>query len=129
MGLDSYVTHKKFNLDVFKIKMNSIKLIKKINKEQKIIDAYGAAAKGNTLLNFLGLNRRHIRYVYDANKLKQNKYLPGSHIKILNPSKLRINKPDYIIILPWNVKREVLKQLNFVKKWGCKFITLIQECL
>lgn len=126
-NLDSYKTQKKFKSDVIEIKKNSIKLINKIHKDKKIIDAYGAAAKGNTLLNFLGLNNKNIRFVYDANKLKQNKYLPGSHIKILNPSEIKKNKPDYILILPWNVKYEVMKQLNFVKKWGCKFVTLIPK--
>ena len=112
---------------MFEIKKKSIELINKIHKNKKVIDAYGAAAKGNTLLNFLGLNKKIIRFVYDANKLKQNKYLPGSHIKILNPSEIKKNKPDYILILPWNVKYEVMKQLSFVKKWDCKFVTLIPK--
>lgn len=124
-NLNSYKTHKKFRSDIHEIKKNSIKLINKISKNKKIIDAYGAAAKGNTLLNFFGINKNDIRFVYDTNKLKQKKYLPGSHIKILDPSQIKKNKPDYILILPWNVKHEVMKQLNFVKKWGCKFITLI----
>ena len=79
------------------------------------------------MLNYLGIRNNKIRFIYDANKLKQNKYLPGTHIKILNPAMIKKNRPDYIIILPWNVKTEIIKQLKFAKKWNCKFITLIPK--
>ena len=118
--------HKQFSDRIFKIKKDSINLIQKILNRKKTIDSYGAAAKGNTLLNYLGI-KNQIRYVYDTNKLKQNKYLPGSHIKITNPNKIKVNKPDYILILPWNVKHEIIKQIIFSKKWNCKFITLIPK--
>ena len=127
LKIDSLSCQKKFRSKVLKIKKNSLNFIKKTKKNKKIIDAYGAAAKGNTMLNYLGIRNNKIRFIYDANKLKQNKYLPGTHIKILNPAMIKKNRPDYIIILPWNVKTEIIKQLKFAKKWNCKFITLIPK--
>tara|TARA_Y100000816_G_C26057910_1_gene555280 strand:+ start:162 stop:1385 length:1224 start_codon:yes stop_codon:yes gene_type:complete len=91
------------------------------------IAAYGAAAKGNTLLNYIGIKTDLIDYVCDAALSKQGKFLPGSHIPILHPDHLKIDKPNLIIIFPWNLSNEIANQLNFVKKWDAKFITAIPE--
>ena len=96
-------------------------LISNKKKGKKVI-AYGAAAKGNTLLNFCGIKRDLIEFVVDLSPFKQKKYLPGSHIPVVDESKITELKPDFILILPWNIKDEIIKQLEYVKKWGCKFI-------
>lgn len=114
-----------FQKKVNKIKKNINFLIKKIKFNNKKIHAYGAAAKGNTFLNFCKINNMQIPIIYDKNKIKQNKFLPGSKIKILSPNNIKILKPDYILILVWNIKKEIMHQLKFIKNWKGKFITMI----
>ena len=94
--------------------------------EQKVkgmkVAAYGAAAKGNTLLNYCGVKKDLIEFVVDASPHKQGKYLPGSHIPIVTEEMIKKNKPDYILILPWNLKAEITDQLKYIKEWGAKFV-------
>jgi hypothetical protein len=127
MNLYSFKSLKKLNSDVKKTKINAIKYLKRLKSSNVKISAYGAAAKGNTFLNYCKMNSETIDYVYDNNKLKQNKFLPGSRIKILDPKMIKKNKPDYIIILPWNIKEEIIKTYNFAKTWGCKFLVLLPK--
>ena len=127
MKLHSSKSIKKLNLDVKKTKINAKKYLNKIKKNNAKIAAYGAAAKGNTFLNYCNIDNKTIDYVYDGNRLKQNKFLPGSRIKILNPKMIKKNKPDYIIILPWNIKEEIIKTYNYAKEWGCKFLVLLPK--
>lgn len=89
------------------------------------IAAYGAAAKGNTLLNYCGIKDDLIEFVVDASQHKQGRYMPGSHIPIVDESYIRRECPDYIIILPWNIKDEIFEQLSYVKEWDGKFVTAI----
>ena len=124
-GLNSIKYYKSFQKEVEKVKIDSNKLVKKLIKEKKIIHAYGAAAKGNTFLNFCKINNNHIKFIYEKNLTKINKYLPGSHIKILSHNDIVKHKPDYIIVLPWNIFEEVKKQLEYTKKWGCKLIRFL----
>ena len=99
-----------------------------LSKENKKVVAYGAAAKGNTLLNFCGIKGTDlISYVMDASPHKQNKYLPGSRIPVFHPAKILETQPDYVMILPWNLKEEISEQLSFIKSWGGKFIVAIPE--
>jgi hypothetical protein len=93
----------------------------------KKVAAYGAAAKGNTLLNYCGIKKDLIDFVVDANPHKQNKYLPGSHIPVVNEDHLRTHKPDFILILPWNIKDEILDQLQYIRSWNAKFVVAIPE--
>ena len=97
---------------------------KEKNKNKKFA-AYGAAAKGNTFINFLKINSSQIKHIVDKNPFKRGKYLPGSKIKVQSENFLKKNKPDYILILPWNLKKEIMEQLSYVKKWKAKFITAI----
>jgi len=127
INLNSRHYYKNYQRLVNQVKNKSVNLVKKLISKNKTIHAYGAAAKGNTFLNFCKLNNNHINYIYDLNKTKVNKYLPGSHIKILPVSKIKKKKPDFIIILPWNIFIEIKKQLAFTKKWGCKLIRLLPE--
>jgi len=91
------------------------------------VAAYGAAAKGNTLLNYCGVKNDLIRFVVDANPAKQNKFMPASHIPIMLEEQIKADRPDYIIILPWNIKDEIVKQLDYVTAWGCKFVVPIPK--
>jgi len=118
----------------FQNKANSVKyallnfLIKQKLSGKKVV-AYGAAAKGNTLLNYCGIKSDLIEFVVDISPHKQGKFLPGSHIPIVNEKRIKEFEPDYILILPWNIKDEIMKQLNYVKKWGCKFVIPIPEVI
>lgn len=127
LDLYSNTNLKKFNKFVKNTKINSIKYLNNLKKNNFKISAYGAAAKGNTFLNYCKIDNQTIDFVYDNNPLKQGKYLPGSKIKILNPIMIKQNKPDFIIILPWNIKNEIIKTYSFVKKWGCRFIILLPK--
>lgn len=91
------------------------------------VAGYGAAAKGNTLLNFAGVREDLLAYVVDKNPAKQDKFLPGSRIPIHAPEHLLIEKPDYVLILPWNLKDEVMAQLAPVRDWGAKFVTAVPK--
>jgi SAM-dependent methyltransferase len=97
-------------------------------RNNKTVAGYGAAAKGNTLLNYCGLQGTDlISYVCDASPYKQNRLLPGSHIPVKHPDEIKISKPDYVIIFPWNLKTEISEQLSFIRDWGGKFVTFIPE--
>ena len=126
-GLNRIDTYKEFQQEIIKIKNNFHSFILEKHLLGKKIVAYGAAAKGNTFLNFCGIKSDLIEYVCDISPSKQNKYLPGSHIPIVDPNKIRETRPDYIIILPWNLKNEISSQLSYVREWGTKFICAIPK--
>ena len=109
------------------IKIDFLSFLIDANKANKKIAGYGAAAKGNTLLNFCGVKKDFISYVVDANPHKQNKFLPGSHIPVVDESVLKADKPDYVIIFPWNLKEEIVEQLSYIREWGGKFVIAIPE--
>ncbi|WP_114972561.1 class I SAM-dependent methyltransferase [Rhodoferax ferrireducens] len=89
------------------------------------VAAYGAAAKGNTLLNFAGVRPDLVPYVVDRNPAKQGKFMPGSRIPIVDEAHLKVHKPDYILILPWNLRQEVMAQLAYAQAWGAQFVTAV----
>ena len=93
----------------------------------KNIVAYGAPAKGNTLLNYCGIGADLIDYTVDLNPHKQGRFLPGTHIPFFHPEKIKTTKPDYLLILPWNIKDEITEQMKYIIHWGGKFITPIPE--
>jgi SAM-dependent methyltransferase len=95
--------------------------------EGKTVAAYGAAAKGNTLLNYCGVDAGLIPFVVDRSSAKQGRYLPGSHIPIFAPAKIAEEKPDYVLILPWNLKDEIMAEMAHVRSWGGRFVTAIPE--
>ena len=88
---------------------------------------YGAPAKGNTLLNYCGISSEHIEYTVDLSPHKQGLFLPGTHLPIKSPSIIKETKPDYIIILPWNIKDEIMGQLSYIREWKGKFVIPIPE--
>lgn len=124
-GMNTMAYYENFQKKVFDIKLNFKNFLIKEKMAGKKIAAYGAAAKGNTLLNYCGIKNDEVDFVVDANPHKQNKWLPASHIPVVDESYLKREKPDYVIILPWNLKTEVTQQLSYVKEWGCKFVTAI----
>lgn len=116
-----------FQDKVNQIKYDLIQFLIEAKKTGKKVIAYGAAAKGNTLLNYAGIREDLLPFVVDKNPAKQNKYLPGSRIPIVSEDIIKQIKPDYILILPWNLKNEVMEQLAYVKTWSAKFVTAVPE--
>lgn len=99
----------------------------KAKQERKSIVAYGAPAKGNTLLNYCGVRTDFIEYTVDRSPHKQGRYLPGTHIPIYHPDLIKETKPDYVVMLPWNLKDEIMEQMSFIREWGGKFVALIPK--
>ena len=127
-GLDNITTYKNFQNQADKVKYGLLNFLLKCQKERKKVAAYGAAAKGNTLLNYCGIKGTDlISFIVDASTYKQNKFLPGSHIPITIEENLTREKPDYIIIMPWNLKEEIAQQLAYSRKWSAKFVIAIPE--
>jgi hypothetical protein len=110
-----------------RIKNELLQFLLEQKRAGKKVVAYGAAAKGNTLLNFAGVKPDLIPFVVDRNPAKQGKYLPGSRIPIVSEERLKEAKPDYVIILPWNLRTEVMGQLEYIRAWGGRFVTVIPE--
>jgi SAM-dependent methyltransferase len=124
-GINGSDYYKGFQERAEKIKVDVLQFLLKQKKSGKKVAAYGAAAKGNTLLNYCGVKNDLIDFVVDANPHKQGKYLPGSHIPVMNEEHLKKEKPDYVIILPWNLKEEITGQLSYIRDWGGKFMVAI----
>lgn len=126
-GLLNIQTYNGFQKSCEDIKSNFINFLNKAKADNKKVVGYGAAAKGNTLINFSGIDRSLIKYVCDAATFKQNKYLPGSKIPILDPSMIEKDPPDFIIIFPWNLAMEIKSYLSDKIKPNCKIVTFIPE--
>ena len=93
----------------------------------KRVVGYGAPGKGNTLLNYCGIRQDFIDYTVDRSAYKQGKFTPGTHIPIHHPDKINETRPDYILILPWNIKDEIMNHLDYVREWGARFVVPIPE--
>ncbi|MBS1647452.1 MAG: methyltransferase domain-containing protein [Bacteroidetes bacterium] len=126
-GIATLAYYQNFQEKALKVKLDTLNLLISLKQQNKKVAAYGAAAKGNTLLNYCGVKNDLISFVVDANPSKQNKFLPGSHIPVKNQDFLKKEKPDYIFILPWNLKEEIKQQLSYIQEWGGKFIIPIPE--
>lgn len=110
-----------------RIKYDFLSFLIEARRSGKTVAAYGAAAKGNTLMNYAGIRQDLIRFVVDRNPAKQGKFMPGSHIPIVDEEFLRSNKPEYVVIFPWNLAQEIVQQLEYVGQWGGNFVTAIPE--
>lgn len=126
-GITDRSLYDDFAEKVKKLKTELVQLLKGLKKTGKTIAAYGAAAKGNTLLNYCGIGREYIDYVVDRSPYKQGHYLPGSHISIQAPDRIRQTKPDYLLILAWNFRDEITEQTRYIREWNGKFIIPIPE--
>ncbi len=126
-GYRNLATYTRFEEQVRETKRKLLGFLIDAKRAGKRIVGYGAPGKGNTLLNYCGVRTDFIDFTVDRNPYKQGKFLPGTHIPILHPSELDKAKPDYIFILPWNFKDEILAQLAYARDWGAKFIVPIPE--
>ncbi len=125
LGMETAAFYANFQQKANKVKYDLTKFLIEAKESGKKVIAYGAAAKGNTLLNFAGIKEDLLAYVVDKNPAKQNKYLPGSRVPIVDEHVLKAEKPDYILILPWNLRGEVAEQLNYIREWGGQFVTAV----
>ena len=110
-----------------KVKDDFVAFLIEAKRKGKSVAAYGAAAKGNTLMNFAGIRSDLIQFAVDKNPAKQGKYMPGSRIPIVSEDRLIEERPDYVVILPWNLREEVMQQLAYVQEWGGKFVTAVPD--
>ncbi len=122
--IETYIT---FGEKVKETKRKLLRFLLAAKVENKSIVGYGAPAKGNTLLNYCGIGRDFIDYTVDRNPHKQGLFLPGTHIPIASPDKIRETQPDYLLILPWNLKEEIMEQMAFIGEWGGQFVVPIPE--
>jgi len=124
-GLRNLRTYNSFQKRANKIKDDLLIFLIEQKRQGKSVAAYGAAAKGNTLLNYTGIKSDLLSFVCDAAPSKQGKFLPGSHIPILPPESLTEQKPDYVMILPWNIANEVMQQQSRIQEWGGRFFVAV----
>lgn len=122
--LESYAT---FAQRVQRTKWKLLEFLIRIKGEDKSIVGYGAPGKGNTLLNYCGIRSDFLDYTVDRNPYKHGKFLPGTHIPIFAPEKIGETRPDYVLILPWNLKEEIMDQLSYIRHWGGRFVVAIPE--
>lgn len=114
-----------FSEQVKHTKRKLLSFLLEAKQEGKSIAGYGAPGKGNTLLNYCGIRTDFLDYTVDRNSYKQGNFLPGTHIPIFHPDKIKETKPDYVLILPWNLKEEIITQMEFIQEWGGKFVVPI----
>src|SRR3954452_8303764 len=127
LGFDTLEGHLGFTAKVEQTKWSRLEFLIAKRREGKRVAGYGAPGKGNTLLNYCGIRTDLLDYTVDRNPYKQGQFLPGTHIPILHPEVLEQDRPDYILILPWNLKHEIVAQLEFAREWGAQFIVPIPE--
>lgn len=119
--------YKSFQQKVNRVKYELVSFLIEQKQKQKTIAAYGAAAKGNTLLNYCGIKKDLIAFVADASPHKQGKFLPGTHIPVTNEGQIRKAQPDFVLILPWNLREEISAQLGYIRNWAGRFVVPIPE--
>lgn len=128
-SMDKLAFYDSFAKNVLHIKREMLGFLEILKSEGKRIVGYGAAAKGSTLLNYFGIGKDYIDYIVDRSPYKQGRYMPGTHLPIAAPDRIRQTKPDYILILPWNIKDEIMEQLAFIREWNGKFIIPIPKVI
>lgn len=123
-SLDHYL---KFSEKLRETKYEILDFLIEIKRKGKIVAGYGAPAKGTTLLNYCGISSDFIEYAVDLSPHKQGRFLPGTHIPIYHPDKVKNTQPDYLLIMAWNLKDEIMQQMSFIQEWGGRFIVLTPE--
>ena len=121
-GLESGEAYPAFSGRVWETKRALLSFLIDAGRQNKRVAAYGAPAKGNTLLNFCGIRTDLVAYTVDRNPYKQGKYLPGTHIPIHAPERLQDSQPEFVLVLPWNLREEIVAQLAFIRDWGGQFV-------
>ena len=127
LGFNRLQTYQNFAEQVIRTKRKILSLLIDLKDQGKRIVGYGAPGKGNTLLNYCGIRTDLLDFTVDRSPHKQGRYTPGTHIPILSPDRIRATRPDYVFILPWNLKDEIITQMSFVRDWGGRFIVPIPE--
>jgi hypothetical protein len=127
LGVKTSAYYSGFQRRADRIKDDLLTFLIQAKRDSKSVGGYGAAAKGNTLMNYAGVRSNLLPWVVDRNPAKQDKFLPGSRIPIVDEEHLRRSKPHYVLILPWNLREEVMAQLAYVRDWGGQFVTAIPE--
>jgi hypothetical protein len=126
-GLTKLESYLSFAKTVHQTKRQLLSFLISAKEKGKTIVGYGAPAKGNTLLNFCGIRSDFVDYTVDRSPHKQNDFLPGTHLPIFHPDKIKETRPDYVLILPWNIKDEVMQQMDCIREWGGQFIVPIPQ--
>lgn len=126
-GLNTLAPYSTFEAKVRATKRALLDLVIHVKGAGKSLVGYGAPAKGNTLLNYCGIRTDFLEYTVDASPHKQGRFLPGTHIPIYHPDRICETRPDYVLILPWNIRDEIMKQMSFVRDWGGAFVVPIPE--
>jgi hypothetical protein len=126
-GMTSKAFYAGFQHRTEKIKNAFLSFLLESNHRGAKVVAYGAAAKGNTLINYAGVRPDLLKWVVDRNPSKRGKFLPGSRIPIVDEECLKSERPDFVVILPWNLKDEIKSQLNYIREWGGKFVTVVPD--
>jgi predicted TPR repeat methyltransferase len=116
-----------FQAKADQVKNDLLRFLLETRRNGKTVSGYGAAAKGNTLLNYAGVRPDLIPFIVDRNPAKQNKFAPGSRIPIVAEAQLQAEMPDYVVIFPWNLKEEIVQQLDYIHSWGGQFVTAVPE--
>jgi len=124
-GLDQLTAYSRFAEQVRATKRALLRFLLEAHEQGKRVVGYGAPAKGNTLLNYCGIRSDLLDYTVDRSPHKQGKFLPGTHIPIYPPERILETRPDYVLILPWNLQQEVLAQMRAVREWGGRFVVPI----
>lgn len=127
VGVTTAAYYTGFQAKANKVKDDFLGFLLEAKRRRRTVAAYGAAAKGNTFINYAGIRSDLISFVVDRNPTKQGKYLPGSRIPIVAEDRLKKNRPDYVVILPWNLRDEVIRQLEFIRTWGGKFVIAVPQ--
>jgi SAM-dependent methyltransferase len=126
-GLDSLEGYERFAAQVKETKFALVEFLMSAAKQGKKVAGYGAPGKSATLLHYCGIGRDLIEYTVDRSPYKQGRFLPGTHIPIFHPDRIRETKPDYIVILPWNLRDEIISQLQYIREWGGRFVVPIPK--
>jgi hypothetical protein len=124
-GMDGRSFYADFQAAARRVRNDFVSYLIECERKGLKVAAYGAAAKGNTLINFAGIKPDLIAFVVDKNPAKQGLHLPGSRIPIVNEDRLKAEKPDRVVILPWNIQTEIMNQLSYISGWDGKFVTAI----
>ncbi|HKV25991.1 MAG TPA: class I SAM-dependent methyltransferase [Candidatus Acidoferrum sp.] len=126
-GLTKIETYSRFAEQVKETKRKLLEFLIQAKRSGKRIAGYGAPGKGNTLLNYCAIRTDFLDYTVDRNPYKHGRFLPGTHVPIFPPERIRETKPDFLLILPWNLKDEIMKQNSYIREWGGKFLVPIPE--
>jgi len=126
-GLRDLATYAAFAEQVRETKRRLLEFLIAAKRNGKTVVGYGAPGKGNTLLNYCGIRTDFVDYTVDRNPYKHGRYLPGTHIPVMPPERIAETKPDYLLILPWNLREEIMAQMSFIRSWGGQFVVPIPE--